>query len=87
MGTPKMLGVRRAGVTGGLHYLERRGHSGLAREQIIISDPDGLKAAANATYHQPEKSGYGLTWRLEELWCWPKLTLPRVRLAHSRSVV
>ena len=56
VGTPKMLGVRRAGATVGLHYLERRRRMSLAREQIIISDPDGLKAAANATYHQPEKS-------------------------------
>ena len=51
-----MLGVRRAGVTVGLHYLEQRGLISLARKQIRITDRDGLKAAANGTYHQPEKS-------------------------------
>ena len=51
-----MLGVRRAGVTVGLHYLEKRGLISLARKQIRITDRDGLKAAANGTYHQPEKS-------------------------------
>jgi Crp-like helix-turn-helix domain len=51
-----MLGVRRAGVTVGLHYLEQRGLISLARKQIVITDRDGLKAAANGTYHQPEKS-------------------------------
>ena len=50
-----MLGVRR-GVTVGLHYLEQRGLISLARKQIRITDRDGLKAAANGTYHQPEKS-------------------------------
>ena len=49
-----MLGVRRAGVTVGLHYLERRGLIRLARMQIAITDHYGLKAAANGTYHQPE---------------------------------
>ena len=51
-----MLGVRRAGVTVGLHYLEQRGLINLARKQIIVTDRDGLKAAANGTYHQPERS-------------------------------
>jgi hypothetical protein len=51
-----MLGVRRAGVTVGLHYLEQRGLIRLARKQIIITDRAGLKTAANGTYHQPEKS-------------------------------
>ena len=50
-----MLGVRRAGVTVGLHYLEQRGLISLARKHIIITDRDGLKAAANGTYHQPER--------------------------------
>ena len=44
-----MLGVRRAGVTVGLHYLEQRGLINLARKQIIVTDRDGLKAAANGT--------------------------------------
>jgi CRP-like cAMP-binding protein len=50
-----MLGVRRAGVTIALHYLERRGLIELSRKKIVITDRDGLKAAANGTYHQPEK--------------------------------
>ena len=50
-----MLGVRRAGVTVGLHYLEQRGLIRMARKQIVITDRDGLKAAANGTYHQPER--------------------------------
>ena len=49
-----MLGVRRAGVTVALHYLENRGLINLARKQIVITDRDGLKAAANGTYHRPE---------------------------------
>jgi CRP-like cAMP-binding protein len=51
-----MLGVRRAGVTVALHYLEHRGLINLSRKQIFITDRDGLKAAANGTYHQPERS-------------------------------
>ena len=50
-----MLGVRRAGVTVALHYLEHRGMITLSRKQIVITDRKGLKAAANGTYHQPEK--------------------------------
>ena len=50
-----MLGVRRAGVTVALHYLENRGLINLARKQIVITDRDGLKAAANGTYNQPER--------------------------------
>ena len=50
-----MLGVRRAGVTVALHYLEQRALIRLARKQIIITDRRGLKAAANGTYHEPEK--------------------------------
>ena len=49
-----MLGVRRAGVTVALHFLERRGIIQLARKQIVILDREGLKASANGTYHEPE---------------------------------
>jgi CRP-like cAMP-binding protein len=49
-----MLGVRRAGVTVALHYLEQRGLIRLARKQIVITDRRGLKAAANGTYYQWE---------------------------------
>jgi CRP-like cAMP-binding protein len=51
-----MLGVRRAGVTVALHYLEKRGLIRMARKQIFITDRAGLKAAANGTYHQPDRS-------------------------------
>ena len=50
-----MLGVRRAGVTVALHYLEQRALISLARKQIVITDRKGLKAAANGSYHEPEK--------------------------------
>jgi CRP-like cAMP-binding protein len=50
-----MLGVRRAGVTVALHYLEQRALIRLARKQIVITDRKGLEAAANGTYHTPEK--------------------------------
>ena len=50
-----MLGVRRAGVTVALHYLEQRALISLARKQIVITDREGLKAAANGSYHEPEK--------------------------------
>jgi CRP-like cAMP-binding protein len=46
-----MLGVRRAGVTVALHYLERRALIRLSRKQIIITDRMGLEAAANGSYH------------------------------------
>ena len=49
-----MLGVRRAGVTIALHYLEQRGIIQLSRGQIVILDREGLKASANGTYHEPE---------------------------------
>jgi CRP-like cAMP-binding protein len=49
-----MLGVRRAGVTVALNYLEHRGLISLSRKQIVITDRKGLKAAANGTYHEPE---------------------------------
>jgi len=49
-----MLGVRRAGVTVALNYLEQRALISLSRKKIVITDRNGLKAAANGTYHQPE---------------------------------
>ena len=49
-----MLGVRRAGVTVALNYLEQRALINLSRKKIVITDRNGLKAAANGTYHQPE---------------------------------
>ena len=52
-----MLGVRRAGVTVALNYLEHRGVIRLSRKQIIITDRKGLKASANGTYHEPEVPG------------------------------
>lgn len=51
-----MLGVRRAGVTVALYYLEQRALIRMARKQIGITDRAGPKAAANGTYYQPEKS-------------------------------
>ena len=50
-----MLGVRRAGVTVALHYLEQRALIRLSRKQIVIVDRKGIRAAANGTYHQPER--------------------------------
>ena len=50
-----MLGVRRAGVTVALHYLEHRGLIRLSRKQIVITERRGLRAAANGCYHEPEK--------------------------------
>jgi hypothetical protein len=49
-----MLGVRRAGVTVARHYLEQRRIIQLGRKQIVILDREGLKKAANGTYHEPE---------------------------------
>ena len=40
-----MLGVRRAGVTVALHYLEQRALIRLSRKQILITDRKGLRAA------------------------------------------
>src|SRR6478752_4741035 len=40
-----MLGVRRAGVTVALNYLEHRGVISLSRGQIVITDRDGLKSS------------------------------------------
>jgi CRP-like cAMP-binding protein len=47
-----MLGVRRAGVTVALHYLEQRALISLSRKEIVITDRKGLKAAANGTYQR-----------------------------------
>ena len=49
---PRLL---RAGVTVALNYLEKRGLISLSRKQIVITERNGLKAAANGTYRQPEK--------------------------------
>lgn len=49
-----MLGVRRAGVTVALNFLEQRGIIQLARGHIVILDRDGLAASANGSYHEPE---------------------------------
>jgi CRP-like cAMP-binding protein len=51
-----MLGVRRAGVTVALHFLEQRGIITLSRKQIVILDREGLKKGANGTYHEPEQA-------------------------------
>jgi CRP-like cAMP-binding protein len=50
-----MLGVRRAGVTIALNYLEKRAILNLSRRKIVITDRKGLQAAANGCYHQPER--------------------------------
>ncbi len=50
-----MLGVRRAGVTVALNFLEKRGVIALSRKQIVILDREGLKKSANGTYHEPEE--------------------------------
>ena len=50
-----MLGVRRSGVTVALNFLERKGLISLARKQIVITDRNGLKAAANGTYHEARR--------------------------------
>ena len=49
-----MLGVRRAGVTVALNFLEKRGIIALNRKQIVILDREGLKKSANGTYHDPD---------------------------------
>lgn len=49
-----MLGVRRAGVTGGLNNLHRKGVIRLSRGRIEVADRDGLIKSANGTYGIPE---------------------------------
>ncbi len=49
-----MLGVRRAGVTGALNQLDRKGLISLSRARIRIVDREGLINAANGTYGIPE---------------------------------
>ena len=49
-----MLGVRRAGVTVALNYLEGKGVISLSRGQIVVLDREGLKLSANGTYHELE---------------------------------
>jgi len=49
-----MLGVRRAGVTGALNQLDRKGVIRLSRGRIEIVDRDGLINAANGSYGIPE---------------------------------
>jgi len=47
-----MLGVRRAGVTVALNFLEERGIIEMSRKQIKILDRDGLKKGANGNYYE-----------------------------------
>jgi hypothetical protein len=49
-----MLGVRRAGVTGALNQLHRKGVIRLSRGRIEIVDREGLINAANGAYGIPE---------------------------------
>jgi CRP-like cAMP-binding protein len=49
-----MLGVRRAGVTGALNQLDRKGVISLSRSRIEIVDREGLINSANGTYGIPE---------------------------------
>ena len=49
-----MLGVRRAGVTGALNQLDRKGVIRLSRGRIWIVDRDGLIDSANGSYGIPE---------------------------------
>jgi CRP-like cAMP-binding protein len=49
-----MLGVRRAGVTGALNQLDRKGVIRLSRGRIEIVDRKGLINCANGTYGIPE---------------------------------
>jgi CRP-like cAMP-binding protein len=49
-----MLGVRRAGVTGALNQLDRKGVIRLSRGRIEIVDRNALIASANGTYGIPE---------------------------------
>jgi CRP-like cAMP-binding protein len=49
-----MLGVRRAGVTGALNQLHRKGVIRLSRGRIEIVDREGLISSANGAYGIPE---------------------------------
>jgi CRP-like cAMP-binding protein len=49
-----MLGVRRPGVTIGLHYLEGKGLIRSTRGLITVLDRDGLNEQANGSYGIPE---------------------------------
>ena len=49
-----MLGVRRAGVTGALNQLDRKGVIRLSRGRIEIIDREGLIDSANGSYGIPE---------------------------------
>lgn len=49
-----MLGVRRAGVTGALNQLDRKGVIRLSRGRIELVDRDGLIVSANGAYGIPE---------------------------------
>jgi len=49
-----MLGVRRAGVTVGMHVLEGKGLIRANRGQVLILDREGLVAQANGAYGGPE---------------------------------
>lgn len=50
----RMLGVRRAGVTGALNKLDRKGVIRLSRGRIELVDRAGLIGSANGTYGIPE---------------------------------
>jgi hypothetical protein len=56
-----MLGVRRAGVTVPLHFLERKAVIRVSRGQIVVMDREGLRASANGTYHESETEKIGRT--------------------------
>jgi len=49
-----MLRVRRAGVTGALNQLDRKGVIRLSRGRIEIVDREGLINSANGAYGIPE---------------------------------
>jgi len=47
-----MLGVRRAGITVALRFLEGKALIRMSRNQIVVMDREGLKASAKGTYHE-----------------------------------
>ena len=57
-----MLGVRRAGVTGALNQLDRKGVIRLSRGRIEIVDREGLIGSANGTYGIPEAMARDTVW-------------------------